>query len=870
MTDNPARAAGAPVNSTMAPERVEWKVVRNAQKCWRHGRTNLYACETVRVRTEKSRSSFSISRPIAGLPGPPAYLDVFASLHGVLKTMAAEGYGVDVPPTVEDLRHALLAGNAEQFGTDANVHDHLDVATYVRGERRLNAIEAQWGPAPGQQQTDGKHIHILGKRFGNVFIGIQPAFGYEGDPMRLLFEQGFAPTHAFAAFYRWIREVYDADAVLHFGTHGALEFMPGKHTALSGDCWPDYLMGDVPNLYYYAANNPSEAAIAKRRAAATTISYLTPSVAKAGLYKDLSDLKSSIERYRGLDPKAHDARQRLVALIQTQAAELELTAASPAWEDCADREIRALTTRLGEYESTLIPHGLHVAGVPPTMEERREILLAHAVTGDTPGLSDMAVDLIVSGASRDDVARTHPVPDAAPVIDRLVRLNASLMDNGEIPAILRALDGRFVPPVCGGDLIANPEIVPAGRNIHGFDPFRMPSAFAVKDGAAQADRLLQAHCSTGAPLPETVAIVLWGTDNLKSEGAQLSQALALLGARPRFDSYGRLCGAELIPMRELNRPRIDVVVTLSGIFRDLLPLQSAMLAKACLLAATAEESIHLNFVRKHALAYAERLNCSLETAALRVFSNAEGAYGANVNHLIDAGCWENEDELADAYAKRKCYAYGPSGKPSAQHGLLDALLHDVDLAYQNLESVELGVTTVDHYFDTLGGIGRAVKRARGHEAPVYIGDQTRGDGKVRTLAEQVALEARTRTLNPKWYESMLTHGYEGVRQIEAQVTNTMGWSATTGQVAPWVYEKITETFVLDTALRDRLATLNPKACARVANRLLEASDRQYWQPDDETLDALQRASEDLEDRIEGIAPFSPAPGSVPVRDSAVA
>jgi magnesium chelatase subunit H len=257
-------------------------------------------------------------------------------------------------------------------------------------------------------------------------------------------------------------------------------------------------------------------------------------------------------------------------------------------------------------------------------------------------------------------------------------------------------------------------------------------------------------------------------------------------------------------------------------------------------------------VRKHALAYQRAHGGDLETAALRVFSNADGAYGSNVNHLIDSSRWGDEDELAETYSRRKCFAYGTSGKPVKQSALLASVLADVDLTYQNLESVELGVTTQDTYFDTLGGISRAVTRAKGSAVPVYIGDQTRGDGLVRTLAEQVALETRTRMLNPKWYEGMLKHGYEGVRQIEAHVTNTMGWSATTGQVEPWVYRQLTETFVLDPAMRERLATLNPTASAKVASRLLEAHERRYWSGDAGMLDALRRAGEELEDRLEGV------------------
>jgi magnesium chelatase subunit H len=305
---------------------------------------------------------------------------------------------------------------------------------------------------------------------------------------------------------------------------------------------------------------------------------------------------------------------------------------------------------------------------------------------------------------------------------------------------------------------------------------------------------------------------------------------------------------------------VDVVMTLSGIFRDLLPLQTKLLAEAAWLAATADEPAEANPVRAHALAHAAETGCTLEEAALRVFSNAEGAYGANVNQLVDAGAWEDEGELADAYLARKSFAYGRDGRSAANPALLKAALGQVDLAYQNLESVELGVTTVDHYFDTLGGISRAVKRARGTEAPVYIGDATTGAAKVRSLQDQVALETRSRSLNPRWFEPLLSHGAEGVRQIEAQVTNTLGWSATTGSVDPWVYQRISETFVLDEEMRRRLASLNPKASARMANRLLEASDRAFWAPDDDTLAALQDAADELEDRLEGIVPdAAPAP-----------
>ena len=740
--------------------------------------------------------------PNAGAAGTAAYLDVFQSLHNTLHAMAARGYDLTPPDTVEALREAVLHSNAATYGQEANVAARVDADDIVARTPWLDEIEAQWGPAPGKVQSDGRGVFVLGAQFGNVFVGLQPAFGYEGDPMRLLFEGSFAPTHAFAQFYPYLRQTFRADVLLHFGMHGALEFMPGKQTGPGPQCWPDRLIGDVPNVYLYAANNPSEATLAKRRSGAVTVSHLTPPLASAGLYRGLVELKDSLTRWREMAGDAHE-RDELATLIAEQAEAVDLGGHAPD----------ALWLRLLETEDALIPDGLHIVGKPMTAAARA-------------GLLDLLPE-----AQRSET-------------DRL------LQQDSELPALMRALEGRYTPPVPGGDLLRSPDILPTGRNIHAFDPFRMPSELACRAGARQAQLLLDTHKT----LPRSVALVLWGSDNIKSDGCAIAQALALIGAKPRFDNFGRLSGADLVPLAELGRPRIDVIMTLSGIFRDLLPLQTRLLADAALQAAHADEPLHMNHIRANALAHAEAIGCDLDTAALRVFSNAEGAYGSNVNQMVDASVFGEEDELADAYQARKSFAYGVGGKPVQQADLLQQALTTVDLAFQNLESVELGVTTVDHYFDTLGGISRAVRRARGgQEAAVYISDTTRGTGKVRTLSDQVALETRSRSLNPKFHEALLRHGAEGVRQIESHVTNTMGWSATTGQVQPWVYQRLSETFVLDRTMRDRLSALNPAASLRMANRLIEASDRAYWAPDADTLAALRDAATDIEDRLEGVA-----------------
>ena len=565
--------------------------------------------------------------------------------------------------------------------------------------------------------------------------------------------------------------------------------------------------------------------------------------------------------------QSNSERVALAAVIQGQAVVLDLVPAEPAWDVATmgaqlDTEVMRLSEELLELEYTLVPYGLHVAGRAPSAAQQVDMLQAMAEANHGMQVERAAVEALVEGHSPELALSAAGLPrnhSSLEVLRALVEPQAHLAVDTEVSAILRALDAKYIRPAPGGDILRTPAVLPTGRNIHGFDPFRIPSAMAVRDGKVQAQLLIDRHCADGNPLPESIAMVLWGSDNLKNEGAPIAQALALMGAMPRFDTYGRIAGASLIPLEELGRPRIDVIMTLSGIFRDLMPLQIKLLAEAAFLAASADEPPEMNWIRKHALSYQQEHGCTLETASLRVYGNAEGAYGSNVNNLIESSRWQDESELAETYKRRKGFAYGRTGRAVQQTALMQTALADVELTYQNLDSLELGVTTVDNYFDTLGGITQAVKVAKGGKTPpVYIGDQTKGNAAVRSLKEQVSIETRTRMLNPKWYEGMLEHGYEGVRQIEAHVTNTMGWSATTGQVQPWVYKQLSETFMLDPAMRDRLAKLNPTASARVANRLIEASERNYWQPDAETLQALRQASEELEDRLEGVYEGTPA------------
>ncbi len=848
--------------------------------------------------------------PNAGNTGTAAYLGVFQSLFNTLKAMKDQGYSVEMPDNSDSLREKIILGNASLYGAEANVAEETSVEDYVCKEKWLEEIESCWGPAPGKQNTNGKSLFILGAYFGNVFVGIQPGMGYEGDPMRLLFEKDNSPTHSFCNFYRFIKDEFKADAIMHFGTHGALEFMPGKQSGMSSSCWPDRLISSTPNFYLYASNNPSEGAIAKRRAAATLISYMTPPICEAGLYKTLNELKSLIDRFSKEnfseleDKKVCKEKYDLTNMIFTQTNELEIFEKQFFKVEENDTNakinntIKKIKVRLHEYETALIPFGLHVLGKKPDDDEIAGLIRAMTFSwlskqdeayekskghiNDFSSLKNISniIEILIKNIidsknikfTSDEVTKEikklskyfSATEDRLRVCfqsERLIELLTTLINskkfieqNNEISGILKVLEGKYIRPAPGGDILNTPEVLPTGRNLHGFDPFRLPSSYAVVVGAKQAEKLLDRIKSDEGRFPESIAMVLWGTDNLKTEGCPIAQALWLMGAKPRFDSYGRLSGAELVSLEVLGRPRIDVMITLSGIFRDLLPLQIKTLAEAALLAASSDESTEKNYIRAHALKYAEENNCDIETASLRVFGNCDGAYGANINFMIEQGSWEKEDELAESYTRRKGFAYGISGKPVRQEALMQNIMSKIDVAYQNLDSVEVGVTSIDTYFDTLGGISRAVKKAKGttEEAPIYIGDQTKGDGVIRSLSEQVALETRTRVLNPKWYEGMLNNGHEGVRQIESHLTHTLGWSATTGQVQPWVYEEMTKTFILDPEMRSRLAELNPTSSAKVVNRLLEASNRNYWKPSEQIKSSLEEFGQDLEDQLEGV------------------
>jgi magnesium chelatase subunit H len=868
--------------------------------------------------------------PDKGNVGTAAYLDVFGSIHEVMKGLRNNGYDVqDIPETPQELLEQVIHDAQAQYNSpELNIAYKMSVPEYEALTPYSHRLEENWGPPPGNLNSDGQNLLIYGKQFGNVFIGVQPTFGYEGDPMRLLFSRSASPHHGFAAYYTYLEKIWGADAVLHFGTHGSLEFMPGKQMGMSGDCYPDQLIGSIPNLYYYAANNPSEATIAKRRSYAETISYLTPPAENAGLYKGLKELSELIASYQTLKDTGRGVsivnsimdKCRIVNLDKD--IELPETDSKDMSPEERDNIVGNVYRRLMEIESRLLPCGLHVIGKPPTAEEaiatlvniasldrqEEEIqglpgIIARSLgrniediykNNDAGILADVQLLQDITLATRAAVtALVQEQIDAEGRVSLVSKLNffnmgkkepwvESLHQSGytkvdtsalkplfeylefclkqvcadnELGGLLQGLAGEYILPGPGGDPIRNPDVLPTGKNIHALDPQSIPTSAAVQSAKIVVDRLLERNKSENeGNWPETIACVLWGTDNIKTYGESLAQIMWMVGVRPVPDALGRVNKLELIPLSELGRPRIDVVINCSGVFRDLFINQMNLLDQGVKMAAEADEPLEMNFVRKHALKQAEEMGINLRQAATRVFSNASGSYSSNINLAVENSTWDSEAELQEMYLKRKSFSFNSDnpGVMDESREIFETTLKTADATFQNLDSSEISLTDVSHYFDSDPTKLVASLRADGKKPSSYIADTTTANAQVRTLSETVRLDARTKLLNPKWYEGMLSHGYEGVRELSKRLVNTTGWSATAGAVDNWIYEDTNETFIKDEEMQKRLMNLNPHSFRKIVSTLLEMNGRGYWETSEENLDKLRELYQEVENRIEGI------------------
>jgi len=560
-----------------------------------------------------------------------------------------------------------------------------------------------------------------------------------------------------------------------------------------------------------------------------------------------------------------------------------------------DASVLELYEQLLEIEQRLIPTGLHVFGRPSEAGEKADLLRLIASfdrpEANTRSIVDLVstalaadpsteiesrsmkerVDRVVATAMRQFVEAGEQAAESLlekevgispefsrPIFQFLQTISEQLKTNRELDSLMRALSGEFIEPGPGADIVQNPAILPTGRNTHSINPYSVPSVASFTRSKVVADRLIDRFRVEHGSYPESLALVLWGLDNIKTQGDGVAQALWLLGVRPVRDALNRVTKVEAIPLEELARPRIDVVMTVSGIFRDLFSPTVHLLDKAVRFVAHLDESHELNYVRKHVDEQMRLESCDLDDAAIRIFSNAPGNYGTNVNFMVLDSQWKDEETLGDLFVTRKCFAYGRDSRGNVIEGrearrAMDRALARVEATYQNIDTFEIGLTDVDHYFEYLGGISKAVEKRAQSRPAIYLSDSLSRDVKIRSLEETVRLESRAKTLNPKWYEGMLKHGFRGVAEIENHVSNTFGWSATADAVDDWIYTEVAKTFVLDESMLERLRDLNPHSAHSLVQRLLEANGRGYWDADDSALEKLRDISRSLEDQLEGVA-----------------
>ncbi|KAJ1476596.1 protoporphyrin IX magnesium chelatase, subunit H, partial [Baffinella frigidus] len=710
----------------------------------------------LRIKKNKDKklaiSIFSFP-PDKGNVGTAAYLDVFSSIAAVGKELRRQGYSLgDMPTEPEEIMDMVLNDKEARVGSPyLNVEHKMSVEEYQKMTPYAKELEENWGKPPGQLNSDGQNLLIYGKKFGNIFVGVQPSFGYEGDPMRLLFSKA-TPCASSPPSDR---------AQTHTLIPKPAPLGGPDPVGMSGSCYPDRLINSMPNLYYYAANNPSEATIAKRRSYAATISYLTPPAENAGLYKGLKELGDLVGSYQGL--RENEARgPSIVNSIVAAARSCNLDKdildlpqleddAKALTQDRRDMVVGAVYRRLMEIESRLLPCGLHTVGVPPTAEESIATL-ASIASIDRPEdgieslprilarsmgreieevyrnnnnnvLADVEfnrqITLAVRDATRALVSRStnsngrvEAVSPAAGMFDKMSGgtpwrkvlkgygfdvadqdletifnyledgLGRIVADN-ELGALVNALDGKFILPGPGGDPIRNPDVLPTGKNMHALDPQSIPTSAAVDCAKVVVDRLVERLVSDAVPSP-------W------------FQVMWMVGVKPVPDSLGRVNKLELISLEELGRPRIDVVVSCSGVFRDLFINQMNLLDRAVKMAAEADEPLEMNFIRKHAKDQAEEMGISLRDAATRIFSNAAGSYSANVGLAIENGGWEGEQQLQEQFISRKGFAFNADqpGMMKAAGDIFKSSLSKVDATFQNLDSSEISLTDVSHYFDS--------------------------------------------------------------------------------------------------------------------------------------------------------------------------
>jgi cobaltochelatase CobN len=842
-------------------------------------------------------------------------LDTPVSAVRMLRRLREEGFDLGTGnPVVEILDrdgtdteagdaliHELIAagGQDEEWLTQAQLTDaHVRITPqqYDAWTRHLpqdlrDAMVEAWGPAPGSLfVNDDGELVLATLRAGNVVLLIQPPRGFGENPVAIYHDPDLAPTHHYLAAYRWLEQGFRADAVVHLGKHGSLEWLPGKNAALSAGCGTDAALGDLPLVYPFLVNDPGEGAQAKRRAHATIVDHLVPPMARAETYGDIARLEQLLDEHANIasmDPaKLPAVRGEIWQLMH--AAEMHRDLGLDEQPDAEDFDDFLLHVDgwLCEIKDAQIRDGLHVLGEAPAGEARVNLVLAilraaqvfggqaQAVPGLRAALglkegaeATTAVDAIEAQAralvqAMDDAgwdvataATLHDDPEvqrvlefaATQVVPRLARTT------DELDAVLHALDGGFVAAgPSGSPLRGLVNVLPTGRNFYTVDPRAVPSRLAWQTGQAMAESLVAKYVEETGTHPRSVGLSVWGTSAMRTSGDDVAEVLALLGVRPVWDEASRrVSDLQVVPLEELGRPRIDVTVRISGFFRDAFPHVVAMLDDAVRLVAGLDEPEESNYVRAHARADLAE-HGDERRATTRIFGSKPGSYGAGILQVVESGTWRSDQDLAEVYTTWGGFAYGRDldGAPAADD--MRANYRRIKVAAKNVDTREHDIADSDDYFQYHGGMVATVRALSGQDPKAYVGDSTTPDAvRTRTLQEETNRVFRARVVNPRWIGAMQRHGYKGAFELAATVDYLFGFDATAGVVHDWMYDRLAREYVLDETNQEFLRRSNPWALRGIVERLHEAAERGLWaEPDPDTLAAMQAVYLEVEGELE--------------------
>ncbi|MFV0534271.1 MAG: cobaltochelatase subunit CobN [Cumulibacter sp.] len=809
------------------------------------------------------------------------------------------------------LIHSLIAagGQDPEWLSQEQISEHqirIPAATYqgwfdALPEDLRGDMAAAWGEAPGElfvdrsASADGEIVSAAIVS-GNIVLLVQPPRGFGENPIAIYHDPDLAPTHHYVATYQWIEQEFGAHAVVHMGKHGNLEWMPGKNLALSAGCGPDAALGSLPLIYPFLVNDPGEGTQAKRRAHATIIDHLVPPMARADSYGDIARLEQLLDEYgnvTAMDPaKAPALRGEIWTLIQAAKLHQDLGLDERPDDEEFDEFVMHVDGWLCEIKDVQIRDGLHVLGQAPADDGLRNLVLAvlranqmfsgttnhvtglrtalgHDESSSDKGATDLAEErakalVTAIAATGWDAAKAPavienvlgaPNPEAAAALafgctEVVPRL---LGTEGEIDAVLHALDGGYIPAgPSGSPLRGLVNVLPTGRNFYSVDPKAIPSRLAYQTGVAMAESLLERYREETGEYPTSVGLSAWGTSAMRTSGDDIGEVLALLGVIPVWDEQSRrVVGLEAIPLNELDRPRIDVTVRISGFFRDAFPHVITMLDDAVALVAGLDEPDDLNYVRAHARADSAEHGDD-RRARTRIFGSKPGTYGAGILQAIEAGNWRDDADLAEVYTQWGGYAYGRDldGAPARED--MQRNYARIKVATKNVDNRESDILDSDDYFQYHGGMVSTVRALTGDAPKAYVGDSTTPDAvKTRTLTEETNRIFRARVVNPRWIAAMRQHGYKGAFELAATVDYLFGFDATAGVIGDWMYEKLAQEYVLDETNQQFMRHANPWALRGIVEKLSEAAERGLWaEPDAELMAQMQQVYLEVEGDLE--------------------